>query len=93
MMHGHEKSDPAIVAKKPTNRAGQPVAEPVERRVGAEGNADQQSTRRAKDRCAATNGTVAYCLIHECCRGCADCLIAMFPLSHLIQQRRTVSDP
>jgi RNA-directed DNA polymerase len=50
MMHGHEKSDPAIVAKKPTNKAGQPVAEPVERRAGAEGNAEQQSTRRAQDR-------------------------------------------
>jgi RNA-directed DNA polymerase len=50
VMHGHEKSDPAIVAKKPTNKAGQPVAEPVERRAGTEGNADQQSTRRAQDR-------------------------------------------
>src|SRR5687767_498944 len=49
-MHGREKSDPAIVARKPTNEAGRPVAEPVERRAGAEGNADQQSTRRAQDR-------------------------------------------
>jgi hypothetical protein len=39
MMHGIEKSDPAIVAKKRTNKAGQPVTEPVERRVEAEGNA------------------------------------------------------
>ena len=50
MMHGREKSDPAIVARKPTNVAGRPAAEPVERRAGAEGNADQQSTRRAQDR-------------------------------------------
>ena len=50
MMHGREKSDPAIVAGKPTNKAGQPAAEPVERRAGAKGNADQQSTRRAQDR-------------------------------------------
>jgi hypothetical protein len=50
MMHGHEKSDPAIVTKKPTNKAGQPASEPVERSAGAEGNADQQSTRRAQDR-------------------------------------------
>ena len=50
MMHGREKSDPAIVAMKPTNKAGRPAAEPVERRAGAEGNADQQSTRRAQDR-------------------------------------------
>src|SRR5438270_7542505 len=50
MMHGHEKSDPAIVAKKPANNAGQPAAERVERRAGTEGNAGQQSTRRAQDR-------------------------------------------
>jgi len=49
-VHGHEKSDPAVVAKKPTNNAGQLVAELVERRAGTEGNADQQSTRRAQDR-------------------------------------------
>ena len=50
MMHGREKSDPAIVARKPTNAAGRPAAEPVERRAGAEGNAGQRSTRRAQDR-------------------------------------------
>jgi len=50
MMHGPEKSDPAIVAAKPANNAGRPAAEWVERRAGAEGNADQQSTRRAQDR-------------------------------------------
>src|SRR5215217_3036236 len=49
-MHGQEKSDPVIVARKPANKAGQPAAEPVERRAGAEGNADQPSTRRAQDR-------------------------------------------
>src|SRR5689334_2986594 len=37
MMHGHEKSDPAIVAKKPTNKAGQPASEPVERSAGGQG--------------------------------------------------------
>ena len=50
MMHGREKSDPAIVARKPANKAGRPAAEPVERRAGAEGNAGQQSTCRAQDR-------------------------------------------
>src|SRR3954463_8092901 len=49
-MHDHEKSDPAIVARKPTNAAGRPAAEPVERGAGAEGNAGQRSTRRAQDR-------------------------------------------
>src|ERR671912_646561 len=49
-MHGREKSDPAVVARKPANKAGRPAAEPVERRAGTEGNADQQSMRRAQDR-------------------------------------------
>ena len=59
MMHGHEKSDPVIVAMKPANKAEQPTveasagasaAEPVERRAGTKGNADQQSTCRAQNR-------------------------------------------
>ena len=49
-MHGHERSDSAIVARKPANKAGRPAAEPVERRAGTEGKAGQQSTRRAQDR-------------------------------------------
>ena len=54
MMHGREKSDPAIVAVKPTNKAGRPVAEPVERRPGTKGNVGQQSTHRAQDRARVT---------------------------------------
>ncbi len=50
MMHGREKSDPAIVAEKPPNKVGSPAAEGVEPRAGAEGNARQQSTRRAQNR-------------------------------------------
>ena len=50
MMDAGEKSDSAIVARKPTNNAGRPVAEPVERRAETEGNAGQQRTRRAQDR-------------------------------------------
>ena len=59
MMHGHEKSDPVIVAVKPANKAEQPAAEPsaganaaepVEPRAGTKGNADQQSTCRAQNR-------------------------------------------
>ncbi len=49
-MNGHEKSDPIVVAMKPANKAGRPVAEPVERRVGAKGNAGQHNTRRAQNR-------------------------------------------
>ncbi len=54
-MHGHEKSDSAIVAKKPTKKAGQLVAEPVERRVEAKGNVGEQSTRRAVTCLASSN--------------------------------------
>src|SRR5207245_5442655 len=50
MMHGHEKSDSAIVAEKPTNKAVSTAAEPVGRRVEAKGNARQQSTRRTQSR-------------------------------------------
>jgi group II intron reverse transcriptase/maturase len=50
MMHGREKSDLAIVAGKPTNKAERSAAEPVEPRAGTKGNADQQSTHRAQNR-------------------------------------------
>src|SRR5881628_2876360 len=56
-MYDHEKSDPAIVAVKPTNKAGQPAAELAEPRAGAEGNVSQQSTGRAQYR-----GTVSQAL-------------------------------
>jgi len=49
-MNGHEKSDPIVVAMKPVNKAGRPVAEPVERRVGIKGNVGQHNTRRAQNR-------------------------------------------
>ena len=50
MTHGHEKSDPNIVATKLPNKAGRPAAEAVERRAGTKGNTDQQSTCRAQNR-------------------------------------------
>ena len=51
MMHEPKKSDLAVVAMKPTNKAGQKTAaEPVERRAGAKGNVDQQSTHRTQIR-------------------------------------------
>jgi RNA-directed DNA polymerase len=60
MTHGHEKSDFAIIAMKPANKAEQPAAEqsaaeptatePVERRAETKGNAGQQSTYRAQSR-------------------------------------------
>src|SRR5216110_2141557 len=50
MMHDREKSDLAIVAVKPMNKAGQPAAESVETRAGAKGNASWQSTHRTQGR-------------------------------------------
>jgi len=50
MMNGPEKSDPAIVAVKPTNKAERSAAELVEPRAGTKGNAGQQSTRRTQSR-------------------------------------------
>ena len=44
-MYGGEKSDRAVVAMKPTNKAERSVAELVERRARAEGNAVQRYTR------------------------------------------------
>jgi len=49
-MHDPEKSDSGIVASKPTNKTGRPVAESVEPRPGTKGNADQQSTHRTQSR-------------------------------------------
>ena len=50
MMHGRGKSDSAIVAVKPTNKAEPSAAEPVEPRAETKGNAGQQSTHRAQSR-------------------------------------------
>jgi RNA-directed DNA polymerase len=60
MMYGHEKSDHAIVAVKPANKAERPsaersaaepnAAESGEPRAGTKGNADQQSTHRTLSR-------------------------------------------
>ena len=67
MMHGHEKSDPAIVAEKPANKTvsasveqsavEQAVAEAVEPRTGTKGNADQQSTCRTQSRVSVSQAT------------------------------------
>jgi RNA-directed DNA polymerase len=75
MMNGPEKSDPVIVAGKPANKAAQAsaarsagelnAAEPVERRAGTKGNADQQSTRRTQSR---TSVSQALERIRKVCR-------------------------
>ena len=53
-MHDQEKSDSAIVAAKPPNKAGEPAAEVVEPRAGTKGNAEQQSTHRTQTRARVT---------------------------------------
>ena len=53
-MHDQEKSDSAIVAVKPSNKAGTAAAEAAEPRAGTKGNADQQSTHRTQSRARVT---------------------------------------
>ena len=50
MMHGREKSDPAIVATKPSEQGRATSGGAGGAKGGAEGNADQRRTRRAQDR-------------------------------------------
>src|SRR5262245_47110908 len=60
MMHGRGKSDSAIVAEKPVNKAVPTAAELVEPRAGAKGNVCQQSTCRAQDRVKRVTGAGAH---------------------------------
>ena len=50
MMHGLEKSDSRVLAMKPVNKLGQPGAESVEQRRGAEGNTGEPHTCRTQCR-------------------------------------------
>src|SRR5260370_41668952 len=56
MMNGREKSHPAIVAAKPTNKAERSAAEPAEPRAGTEGNAEQGGPLRTPGRAGASHG-------------------------------------
>src|ERR1700693_4804497 len=68
MMHGHEKSDSAIVAVKPTNKALHSAAEqstaelfaaePVEPRAETKRNAGQQSTCGTQGQISVSHGNV-----------------------------------
>ena len=64
-MHGRGKSDPVIVAVKPTNKAERSVAEWVEPRAGTKGNVGQLSSRRTQCRISVTqvvgSHTAVYC--------------------------------
>ena len=54
-MNDPEKSRSRRIVAKPTNKAGQPAAEPVEPRPGTKGNADQQNTHRSQTRVRVTH--------------------------------------
>ena len=56
MMNELEKSDSFIVAVKPTNKQGQPSAEPVERREGTKGNSGETRIRRTLSRGSVPQG-------------------------------------
>ena len=50
MMHGWQKSDSSIVAKKPANKPGRPGAESVERREGTKENTGESPASRTQSR-------------------------------------------
>lgn len=56
MMYGPEKSDSAIVAVKPANKAASAAAEWVEPRAGTKGNTGQPRTRRTQSRTSVSQG-------------------------------------
>uniref|UniRef100_UPI0037BEF73B reverse transcriptase domain-containing protein n=1 Tax=Cupriavidus laharis TaxID=151654 RepID=UPI0037BEF73B len=55
-MNGREKSDSAVLARKPANNAGKSAAEWVERRAGTKGNMGQSNTCRAQNRESVSQG-------------------------------------
>jgi RNA-directed DNA polymerase len=56
MMNDPKKSDPLIVAMKPTNKTEQSMAESAERRRGTKGNTGQCATRRTQSRASVPSG-------------------------------------
>jgi len=56
MMHERGKSDPAVVAMNPANRAERSAAEPEERRAGTKRNASQHDMHRTPSRASVTQG-------------------------------------
>ena len=71
MTHGLEKSDSAVVAVKPANKAAPAVAEWVEwvePGAGTKGNAEQTPTRRTQSRERGSQGLdgVRHACLHAC---------------------------
>jgi hypothetical protein len=100
MMHGREKSDSAILAGKPTNKAVLTAAEPVERRAGAKGNASQQSTRRTQSRVSVSHALERirqnrnekrFAVTHPRWVPCAGIPLARIWAGCAVQVRRTLS--
>ena len=58
MMNERGKSDTAVGAMKPANKAERSAAELVEQRAVTKGNADQQSTYRAQNRARVSHALV-----------------------------------
>ncbi len=58
MMYERKKSDPFVVAAKPTSNSGPPGAESVEPREEAEGNRHEPHTRRTQRRESVSSGLV-----------------------------------
>jgi RNA-directed DNA polymerase len=56
MMYEPEKSDAAVRAKKPANKAARAVAERVEQRAATEGNTGQPRTQRTQRRASVSPG-------------------------------------
>ncbi len=55
-MYVDEKSDNAVIPKKPSNKEGVPSAETVEGRTLPEGNSDQTAAVRTQRRVATSSG-------------------------------------
>jgi hypothetical protein len=89
MMHGREKSDSAIVAAKPMNKAGATAAEAVEPRAGTKRNAGGQSTHRTLGR--ARVGVQRKGRVNSSQRGVAGPLRSTGPLLDRSRQRLTSS--
>ena len=59
-MHAAEESDDFVVPSKRANKAGTPVAEPVEERGSTKGNVARQAADRTQSRVSASFRQTAY---------------------------------
>jgi hypothetical protein len=71
MMDERGKSDSAVRAVKPANKAERSAAELVEQRAGTKGKADQQSTRRAQIKCSRRASSAVASTLANSARTCS----------------------